>query len=31
MAERTHPNGEGYAMIAESVAFEITKLPSFHR
>ncbi len=31
MAERTHPNADGYAMIAETVAFEIGKLPSFHR
>jgi lysophospholipase L1-like esterase len=29
MAERTHPNSDGYAMIAETVAFEIGELPSF--
>ena len=31
MAEQTHPSGEGYAVIAETVAFEISKLPSFQR
>ncbi len=29
MAERTHPNADGYAMIADTVAFEIWKRPSF--
>ena len=31
MAEQTHPNREGYAVIAETVAFEISKLASFQR
>ncbi len=31
MAEQTHPNAEGNAMIAKSVAFEIWKSPSFQR
>jgi lysophospholipase L1-like esterase len=31
MAEQTHPNAEGYRMVAETVAFEIWKHPSFHR
>jgi lysophospholipase L1-like esterase len=31
MAEQTHPNREGYAVIAKTVAFEISKLPSFQR
>ena len=31
MAERTHPNADGYGMVAETVAFEIGKRQSFHR
>jgi lysophospholipase L1-like esterase len=31
MAERTHPNADGYEMIADAVALEIRKLPSFIR
>jgi lysophospholipase L1-like esterase len=31
MAERTHPNADGYEMIADAVALKIRKLPSFIR
>jgi len=31
MVEQTHPNADGYEVIAKTVAFEIGKLPSFHR
>ncbi len=30
MAEQTHPNADGHAMIAKTIADEIEKLPSFH-
>lgn len=31
MVEQTHPNADGYEVIAKSVAFEIVRLPSFQR